>query len=503
MPTAIIIGGGVAGIAAACALADAGVRVQLVEKRPMLGGRASSFVDGQTGEVMDECQHGTMRCCTNLANLLERLGVHDLIRYFSELHFLDGDGKRSVINRCGLPAPLHTSLSFLTFRSLGFRDKIAIGRAMIAMLAAAPDPKWDRVDASSWFTEQRQTERAVLRFWRPILVSACNEELDRISCTHAFKIFRDGFLAHPAAYEFGVPRVPLGVLYTEPALAYLKARGACVHLRTIVDSIEFDGDRVAGITLQNGEQLTADHYISGLQSDLLLKLLPAEQATGVAYWQNLRSIELSPIMGVHLWFDRPIDCPPALAILDRPTEWIFNKTVLFDIKCERESLGQPTTTASLFNKTALCDAKSENDPAPIGLKAQCAAYLSLVMSASRKYAGVNQDEIVEMALRDVRACLPEAANAGLIRSRVIRWPKATFSPKPGIESLRPDQRSPIANFYVAGEWTQTGWPSTMESAARSGYRAAEYLLADAGSPRQIIAPDLSPSWLVKLIGRGF
>lgn len=467
-----------AGIAAACALADAGVHVDLVEKRPMLGGRASSFVDGPTGEIVDECQHGTMRCCTNLANLLERMGVHDRIRYFSDLHFLDGDGKRSVINRCGLPAPFHTSLSFLTFGSLGLRDKTTIGRAMLAMLRTQPGPKWDLVDAASWFREQRQTERAILRFWRPILVSACNEELERISCTHAFKIFRDGFLAHPTAYEFGVPRVPLGVLYTEPTLTYLKARGACAHLRRIVDSLTFEGERITGITLQNGEQLSADYYVSALQFDLLLKLLPAERTSNTPYWESLRGIELSPIMGVHLWFDRPIDCPPALAILDRPTEWIFNKTELFDL-----------------NRVA--------GAAPIGLNAQSEAYLSLVISASRKYIGVDQKEIVEMALRDVRACLPASANAVLLRSRVIRWPKATFSPKPGVESLRPDQRSPIPNLYVAGEWTQTGWPSTMESAARSGYRAAEYLLADSGAPREIVAPDLPPSWLVRLLGKGF
>ena len=141
MPSVIIIGGGVAGIAAACALADAGLQVEIFEKRPMLGGRASSFVDARTGDLLDECQHGTMRCCTNLADLLERLGVHDQIRYFSALHFLDGDGKRSVIKGCGLPAPLHTSLSFLPFRSLGLADKLAIGRAMLAMLRAAPGPE--------------------------------------------------------------------------------------------------------------------------------------------------------------------------------------------------------------------------------------------------------------------------------------------------------------------------------------------------------------------------
>lgn len=483
MPSVLIIGGGVAGIAAGCALADAGFHVEIVEKRPMLGGRASSYLDAQTGEILDECQHGTMRCCTNLADLLERLGVHDRIRYFDTLNFLDGEGRRSSIQSCGLPAPFHTSLSFLTFRSLGMRDKLAIGRAMLAMLRAEPGPAWDEIDAATWFQRLGQPERAITRFWRPILVSACNDDLERISCTHAFKIFRDGFLANASGYQFGVPRVPLGVLYTEPTLAYLKARGSCARLRTTVDTVDFERDapgRITAVTLQDGERLTADYYVSALQCDLLMKLLPEETTRGVPYWENLRSIEMSPIMGIHLWFDRPIDCPPALAILDRPTEWIFNKTAVFDIP-------YPVPDSRPFA------ARRSNG----------GTYLSLVISASRGYSGVPQNEIVAMAMRDLEACLPEVREAGLVRSRVIRWPKATFSPKPGIEALRPDQRSPIANLTVAGEWTQTGWPSTMESAARSGYRAAEYLAADAGSPAKFLAPDLPVSGLVRFLGRGF
>ena len=200
-------------------------------------------------------------------------------------------------------------------------------------------------------------------------------------------------------------------------------------------------------------------------------------------------------MGVHLWFDRPIDCPPALAILDRPTEWIFNKTALFDYG------GAGSDGASQYGIHS--DGADKEEGALDNLPALGQTYLSLVMSASRKYAGMPQEEIVEMALRDVSSCLPMARGAKLLRSRVIRWPKATISPKPGVDALRPDQRSPIGNLYVAGEWTQTGWPSTMEGAARSGYRAAEYLLEDAGPPQQLLAPALPPSWLPRLLGRGF
>ena len=186
---------------------------------------------------------------------------------------------------------------------------------------------------------------------------------------------------------------------------------------------------------------------------------------GVSYWENLHGIELTPIMGVHLWFDKPVDCPPALAILDRRIEWIFNKNRNFDRTAEENG------------------------------------YLSIVISASRAYTGLPVAEIIAMALAEVRECLPETKQANLLRSRVIRWPKATISPKPGVDALRPDQRSPIENLYVAGEWTNTGWPSTMEGAARSGYLAAEYILAAENRPEKLLAPDLPVSGLSRLLMR--
>lgn len=457
----LVVGGGVAGIAAATSLADAGFRVELIEKRPLLGGRASSHIDPATGERRDECQHGTMRCCTNLADLLERLGVHDRIRYHDAIHFLDREGKRSVIKSGGLPAPMHTGISFFRFKSLELRDKLGIARGLIAILRARPDPRHDAQDIAAWFRQTGQTERAVRRFWEPILVSACNESLERISCTHAFKVFREGFLIHPQAFHFGIPSVPLGTLYTEPTIAYLQKRGGCVHTRTIVQAFHVEANRVTGAVLANGQTVTADYYVSALPADLLLKLLPPSATEGVPYFESMKHIEFSPIIGIHLWFDRVIDCPDALALLDRETDWIFNKTKNF------------------------------------GLPESEGTYLSLVISAPGALARRSKEELVALGLEDVRACLPETRAARLIRSAVVRWPRATFVPEPGVEARRPDQRSPMENLYIAGEWTQTGWPSTMESAARSGYRAAEYILAREGIKRRVVAPDLPPSGLAK------
>jgi squalene-associated FAD-dependent desaturase len=461
----VVIGGGVAGIAAACALADEGFKVELIEKRPLLGGRASSHTDPHTGQLIDECQHGTMRCCTNLSNLLNRIGASEQIRYHGVIRFLDEEGRRSVIANCGLPAPLHTSLSFLTFRSLGTRDKLCIARGLFAMLRGATNADLDRTDTLTWLKQLHQTDRAVKRFWSPILVSACNETLDRICCRHAFKIFRDGFLLNSQAFHFGVPCVPLGTLFTEPAISYITARGGNVRLKSIVDKVDVtasDPITIQGITLQNGESLTADYYICALQSDLLLKLLPASMTGIDPYWEGIRHIELSPIIGVHLWFDRVIECPEALALLDRETEWIFNKTLNFD------------------------------DESASG------TYLSAVISASRRYAEVSREDILARVLADVHESLPETRNSRLLHSAVVKWPKATFSPLTGIEELRPFQASPVPNLFLAGEWTNTGWPSTMESAAISGYRAAECILWCEGDYHQIEVPGLPAGRLARL-----
>lgn len=461
-PAVVVIGGGVAGIAAAVALADEGCRVTLVEKRPLLGGRASSWIEHGTGERLDACQHGTMRCCTNLASLLERLGVHDRIRYHSEIPFLDRDGRRSSIRGSFLPAPLHTAPSFLLFRSLGWRDKLGVARAFSAILGTRPSEVWERTPFSAWLERMSQTRRSVHRFYEPVLWSACNETLDRISCASAFMILRDGFLANNRAFEFGIPSVPLGTLYTEPAERYLAERGGQVRRRATVSEIRFRDGAIQKVVLQSGEALEADWFVSAVQFDLLLKLVPETVQGDSAFWDGIGRLEVSPIVGIHLWFDREIECPECLAVLDRRSQWIFNKTRNF------------------------------------GLPGEAGTYLSVVISADRELTAMSAERILQIVIEDVRECLPEARQARLLKSYVLKERKATFSPFPGADALRPDQQSPVSNLFVAGEWTRTGWPSTMESAARSGFLAAEKLLAKLGRPRSLLAPNLPPNGLARL-----
>ncbi|CCW35134.1 squalene-associated FAD-dependent desaturase [Chthonomonas calidirosea] len=462
----LVIGGGVAGIAASVVLADAGFRVLLLEKRPLLGGRASSFVDPIVGERVDECQHGTMRCCTNLADLLERLGVHQQIDYCDTLEFLEPNGRRSVLRGSPLPAPLHTLPSFLRFRALSLRDKLGISYALLKILGTNPHrPLWEQQSFAAWLTSTHQTPTAIRRFWRPILVSACNEELERISCAHAFFLFQTGFLAHPKAFHFGIPKVPLASLYTEPTLDYLRQRGGCVRTKTTVKSIEVEGQRVKEVVLADGERLCADWYVSAVQCDQLGHLLPRDVIDSDTYWQKVLQIPLVPILGAHFWFDRPIACPKAVAVLDRRIEWIFHRS---------HNLGK--------------------DP-------QEGSCLSIVISASYPYETMEKEHLKSLLLEDLAACLPDVAKAQLVHWTLVRWPKATLSPAPGIEALRPPQKSPLSNLVVAGEWTQTGWPSTMEGAARSGYLAARIILNQEGLPCSLPVPDLPKTGLARWLLR--
>jgi zeta-carotene desaturase len=351
--------------------------------------------------------------------------------------------------------------SFLAFKSLSLKDKLSIARGLWAMLRAKPNPRYDTLDIDTWLAQMGQTERAIRRFYEPILVSACNESLHHIACTHAFKIFVDGFLCHPTAFHFGIPRMPLGLLYTPSTLTFLKRRGGCVRLKTTADRMEVRDGRISGVILSNNERIEADYYVSALPFDLLLKILPPEATRNVPYFENLKQIAFSPIIGVHLWFNRPIDCPECVALLGRRTDWIFNKTRNFDLPADRGT------------------------------------YLSLVISADRELAAMPKEEVLARTLADVYACLPATREARLIKWLVLKERKATFSPRPGVDALRPDQCSPVDNLYVAGEWTRTGWPSTMEGASRSGYRAAEYILAREGIFRQLVADELSATGLAR------
>jgi len=459
-PTVAVVGGGLAGLAAACALSSAGFRVNLFERRPYLGGRASSYEHPGTGEVVDNCQHVLLGCCTNLIEFYRRIGVEDKIRWYDRLTFLEPGGRASVIAASGLPAPLHTAPAFLRADCLELADKLSIARAMVALAPRAPSDNGESF--LGWLRRHGQTERTIERFWRTILVSALNEDVDRISIPYAAQVVRESFLKSPTAGRMGIPTVPLTELYSA-AGNYIACHGGEVKLRTSAESFRAEPLKIQLGT--NSGDAPYDYLVLALPFDGLAKVLPESSASD-ALRQMLDRFDSSPITGIHLWFDRQITDLDHAVLLDRTIQWMFHKSRLLD----REQNGN-------------------------------GSYVEVVVSSSRSLVDKSRGDIVDLAMRELREFFPAAREANLIKSTVIKEIHATYSPRPGVDTYRPRPETVWPRVFLAGDWTATGWPATMEGAVRSGFQVAERVAHVAGlREARFLVPDLPASGFMRLVG---
>ena len=458
--TVAVIGGGLAGLAAGCALSEAGFGVTLFERRPYLGGRASSYQHPGTGEVVDNCQHLLLGCCTNLLEFYRRLGVEDKIGWWDEFTFIEPGGRRSVVRASALPAPLHIAPAFLRAACLGWSDKLAIARAMLALMPAPPADHGESFLA--WLRRHGQTQLAIDRFWKGLLASALNEDLERIAVPYAAQVVRLSFLMSAGAGRIGLPRVPLSELYSA-AGEYIKARGGVVQLRSNADAFQPEPGTVK--VNCGGVETAFDYLILAAPFDAVSRLLP-QTPDAEPLQQVLGRFETSPITGVHLWFDREITTMDHAVLLDRTIQWMFNKSRLLG----RFGNGQ-------------------------------GSYLELVISSSKSLVEKSRQEIIDLAVKELGDFFPVAREAALVKATVIKEIHATYSPCPGIDRLRPTNATPWPRVFLAGDWTATGWPATMEGAVRSGYLAAECLLKSAGQTGvRCLVPDLAPQGLMRWFG---
>ncbi len=461
LPSVGVIGGGLAGLSSACALADAGYKVALFERKAYLGGRASSYELPGTGEVVDNCQHVLLGCCTNLLNLYHRLGVEDKVRWYKRITFIEPGGRSSFIESSFLPAPFHSAPSFLKYKLLSPRDKFGIARALIALLAGVPKDSSD--DFLSWLRRKGQTQAAIDRFWAPVLISSLNEELDKSSVKYAAMVFRDAFLKSAEAGKMGVPTAPLSELYGVAA-GYILARGGEVLLRSGVDSV-ICGDSAVTVR-SNDREFNFEYAISAIPFHALGRILPQSQVTEEVQ-QKVNHLRTVPITGIHLWFDREITHLEHAALLDRNIQWMFQKSKILASSAER-------------------NAKA------------CGSYLELVVSSSKNLLEMGRTEIVALAMKELAEFFPTARDAKLIKSTVVKEVHATFAPAPLSDEFRLTPTSPWPRLFFSGDWTATGWPSTMEGAVRAGYLTAEAISAAAGNARHFAVPDLEPQGLMRL-----
>ena len=462
----LVVGGGLAGLSAACALAQEGYQVRLLEKRRYLGGRASSYEHPGTGEVIDNCQHVLLGNCVNLIDLYERLGVSDAIRWFDQLTFIEPGGRRSVLAPSLLPAPLHTMPAFLRASAFSLADKLAIGRGLSAFMASLPEDSEE--DFAHWLKRHGQTHGAIERFWKPVLVSALNEDPERISVHYAAKVVRESLLLSPGAGRMGVPSIPLSELYGR-AIDFMQSRGGAVEFHAAPASFAWCDETRQWTVATETDTYCADFVVLAPAFEGLSKLLPLlpQNSAATKLSTELEHFAHSPITGIHLWFDREITELPHAILLDTTIQWMFHKSKL-----------QPE--------------RRRDEPG---------SYVELVVSASRSLVEMQRQEIIDLAVKELAEFFPIVAEARLIKAAVVKEVRATYSIRPQLDQIRPTAASPWPNIFLAGDWTATGWPATMEGAVRSGYLAAEAIDQAGGEAHHFLKADLAPTGFMRLFSR--
>jgi squalene-associated FAD-dependent desaturase len=456
--TVTVIGGGVAGMSAACALAQAGMHVQLMERRGYLGGRASSYLHPGVNEIIDNCQHVLFGCCTNVVGFYRRIGVANRIYWTSDMTMIEPGGQRSTLGPGGLPAPLHGMPKLLAAHAFSLADKFALARAFSALMR--PVPAHSRESLGDWLRRHGQTQGAVERFWRLVIASALNADLDSIALPYAAKVIRELFMNSAFAGSMGMSRVPLSELYGGVA-PYIEERGGSVHLNAAVEKAEWDEETSQWEVAMRDGRVVSDFLVLALPFEATAGLIPRMPAAEGAdeLLGKIEKHEHWPICSVHLWFDREITDLDHAVLLDREIHWLYNQS--------RLQTGRG------------------------------GHYIELVVSATRAFAALPREEAIGQAVEELKEFFPAAVSAKVEKVALVKEVRATFGVPPGIDDSRPSAISPWPNCFLAGDWTATGWPSTMESAARSGHLAAEALCLSIGEVKTILEPDLKPEGMMR------
>jgi len=444
----VVLGAGVAGMAAAVRLAGAGVAVTLLDTRRKLGGRATSFDHPASGHTLDNCQHVLMKCCTALRSLYETLGVSEQVEWHRRLNFARPGGAIDTLEAGAMPAPGHFGWSFLRLGFLSMRDKLGIGRAMLALVRTSPEAMVaaDAMSFAQWLDRHApQTQQAMRRYWEPVVVSAVNLPCERASARYAIQVFREGFLCRRDAYEMGVSQVPLRELY-ERVGPIVEAADGEVLLGHAVESIDYDATtgRVSGVVVRHGRghlTIEADAVVSAMPADRLAKVVDGVMVDADERLRRLGEVGVMSILGVHLALacasvDEPAVDLPHAALLDSPLHWIFN------------------------------------EPPKADAGGRAVQWVHGVISASDELLGKTNEELVALVWGEVQRYFPATAGRELVAGVAVREVRATFAAVPGVDALRPATVGSIDNLLLAGDWVETGWPATMEGACRSGYRAA-------------------------------
>ncbi len=448
----VIIGGGFAGLRAAVSLADAGARVTVLESRAMLGGRARSFTDPATGEVVDNGQHLFLAGYHRTLAFLDRLGTRDQVIFQDRLRvsFIEPGEKSFLLDCPPLPAPLHLIGGLLGLRSIPVRDKLRllnIWREIARTPHPSPSPqrgegRGEGETVAQWLARAGQGKEIRRLFWDPLTIAALNEDPTKASAVGLKRVLQTMMGEPWPNARLGMSAVGLTDLYGAPARRIIEEKGGQVRLNRPAAGLELDGNRVKAVRLADGSRIEADAVISSLPPAALLKLLTGSTGYVVpgTLVQNLRKFSSSPILSVNLWLSPPVTQELFVALIGCRFQWLFNKQAILKLA---------------------------------GLNA---GYVSLIISAAADFLDRPNEELVRMAVEDLQRCFPASGPVAPTRSQVVRERDATVSLTPETERLRPGPRTALANLFLAGDWTATALPATLESAVLSGESAAELVV---------------------------
>ena len=457
--TVVIIGGGIAGLAAAVRLIQLGIKPIVLEKRPFLGGRAYSFTDSETGIEIDNGQHVFIGACDEFQQYISDIGASDQIALDERIGFpvLKG-GKTSWMTARKLPGLLSNLSALLGYRHVGMIGKIRILWGLLSIKLTRLDQNsysdsyHDLTTFDDWLRDHKQNNETIQNFWNLIILPSLNDDITAVSAHTGISLFKVALLGSSRNPAMGIPLTGLTTLVGDNARDYIEAHGGEVRTGVDVESLHISDGTINGVRTANEGFVEGEAVISAVPANTMTQLIPGDSGGPDDFFTTAESIRSAPIVAVHIWYDRPVLSEKFVAVLDSPLQWVFNDT---ELKPRKGNAGTGN-----------------------------AQHVVISLSGAWEWQDRSKQELRDIFTTEMEKVFPAARSANIDKFTVVKMLEATFRVTPGSRKSRLSQRTPLPGFYLAGDWTDTGWPSTMESAVRSGNLAAGYVAEDIGTGTQ-------------------